>query len=128
MRFLALVVALFIIAVGIAGLITPDALIAVGRYAVTPAGLYAVAALRVAIGLVLVLAAPLSAAPKTLRVLGAFVVVAGLATPFFGAERAQTVFAWALTRGTALIRVAAVVILAAGGFIVFAFASGRRRG
>ena len=113
-------------AIGAVGLVTPDALIAVGRYAATPGGLYVAAALRVGIGVVLWLVAPLSAAPRTLRVLGAFVIIAGLATPFFGVERAQSVFAWALTQGTVRIRIGAGLILAAGGLIAFAVASGRR--
>ena len=53
----------------------------------TPAGLYAIAVLRVAIGLLFVLAAPSSRAPRTLRVLGLIVIVAGLATPWFGVAR-----------------------------------------
>ena len=73
MRFPALLVALFIVVVGLVGVFAPDRLMTVGRYVVTPVGLYAIAALRVGIGLVLMLVAPVSRAPKTLR---AFVVIA----------------------------------------------------
>lgn len=56
MRPLALLVALFIVVVGIVGVIAPDHLMAAGRYVITPVGLYAIAALRVGMGLVLMLA------------------------------------------------------------------------
>ena len=44
----------------------------------TPAGLYAITVLRIAIGLVFVFAAPASRTPRTLRVLGLVVIIAGL--------------------------------------------------
>lgn len=126
MRPLALLVALFAMLVGVVGLVTPDRLMTIGRYVATPAGLYAVAAVRVAIGLVLMLAAPISRVPRTLRVVGAVVLVAGLATPLFGVERTRAILDWESTQGTALIRVGAGLALAVGGFIAFAVAPGRR--
>jgi hypothetical protein len=126
MKSLALLVALFIIVVGVAGIFTPDSLIRVGRYVVTPVGLYAVAVFRVGIGLVLMLVARMSRAPKTLRAFGAVALVAGLATPLFGVERARAIIDWEATQGTALIRVAAGLALAIGGFIAFAVTPGRR--
>jgi len=47
------------------------------------------AALRIALGLVFVLAAPASRAPRTLRVLGVIVIIAGLTTPSFGVAHAR---------------------------------------
>jgi hypothetical protein len=126
MRSLALLVALFIMVVGMVGGLTPDSLMTVGRYVVTPVGLYAVAALRVGIGLLLMLVARISRAPKTLRAFGAVALVAGLATPLFGVERARAIFDWEATQGTALIRVGAGLVLAIGGFIAFAVAAGLR--
>src|SRR4030095_4636998 len=125
MRPLALVVACFIMCVDLTGIFIPDTLMSVGRYAVTPNGLYAVAALRIGIGLVLMLVARVSRAPKSLRTVGAVVFVAGLATPFFGADRARAVFDWEATQGTALIRIGAVLAVLMGGFIAFAVAVGR---
>ena len=125
MRTLALLIALFVMAVGLAGIFTPDSLMTVGRYVVTPLGLYAVAAFRVGIGFVLMLVARISRAPTTLRTLGAVVLIAGLATPLFGVERARAVLDWEATQGTALIRVVAGLLVALGGFIAFAVAGGR---
>lgn len=126
MRSLALLIALFIVVAGTAGVIAPDGLVTVGRYVVTPVGLYAIAALRVGIGLVLMLVAPTSRAPKTVRALGAVVLVAGLTTPLFGVERARAIFDWEVTQGTTLIRIVAGLVLAIGAFIAFAVGAGRR--
>jgi len=64
--------------------------------------------------------------PRTLRVVGAVVLVAGLATPLFGVERTRAILDWEATHGPALIRVVAGLVLAIGGFIAFAVATGRR--
>jgi hypothetical protein len=83
-RSAALLVALFTIAVGILGLASLDSLTTVRRlYFATPVGLYAAAAVRVAMGLVVILAAPASRAPKTLRALGALVCVQGIGAVLF---------------------------------------------
>ena len=125
MRILALLIALFIMTVGVAGAFAPDSVTTVGRYVATPLGLFVVAALRVGIGLVLMLVARISRAPKTLRALGAVVLVAGLATPLFGVERARAILDWEATQGTVLIRVVAGLVVAIGGLIAFAVTAGR---
>jgi hypothetical protein len=126
MRSLALLVAFFIMVVGMVGVVTPESLMTVGRYVVTPVGLYAIAALRVGIGLVLMLVAPISRVPRTLRAFGAIVLVVGLTTPLFGVERTRAIFDWEATQGTALIRVGAGLAVAIGAFIAYAVAAGRR--
>ena len=126
MRIAALLVALFAIVGGVVRIATPDSLMTIGRYVATPVGLYVIAAIRVAIGLVLMLVAPTSRVPRTLRVVGAVVLVAGLATPLFGVERTRAILDWESTQGTALTRVVAGLVLAIGGFIAFAVATGRR--
>jgi len=126
MRFLALLVAFLIVVVGLAGVFAPDRLITVGRSVVTPVGLYAIAALRIGIGLVLMVVAPVSRAPKTLRAFGAVVFIAGLVTPLFGVERTRAIVDWEATQGTALVRVGAGLAVAIGSFIAFAVAAGRR--
>jgi hypothetical protein len=126
MRFLALLVALLIVVVGLAGVFAPDRLITVGRYVVTPVGLYAIAALRIGIGLVLMVVAPVSRAPKTLRAFGAVVFIAGLVTPLFGVERTRAIVDWEATQGTFFVRVGAGLAVAIGSFIAFAVAAGRR--
>jgi hypothetical protein len=104
----------------------PDLRLSLERSLITPAGLYAITVLRIAVGLVLVLAAPASRAPRTVRALGLIVIVAGLATPWFGVARAQAVVNWLTSAGPLLMRLDAVVGMAMGGFFVYAFRTPRR--
>ena len=121
MKSAALLVALFSIVVGIAGLVSPDDGTAVRRlYFATPVGLYAAGAVRLAMGLVVILYAPASRAPKTLRALGAVMCAQALAATIFGPNRARAILEWEVLQGTAFLRVGAAVALAAGGFIAFA--------
>ena len=125
MRLLALLIALLIMVAGLAGILAPDRLLALRQYVVTPVGLWVITALRVGIGLVLIQVARISRAPRTLRALGAVVIVAGLATPFFGVERSRAVLDWAATQGRALMLVEGCVALALGVFLAFAVTARR---
>ena len=126
MRYAALLVAVVTIAVGTLGLISPDSVTTVRRlYFATPVGLYAAAAVRVAMGLVLILCASASRAPKTLRALGAVMCLQGLAATILGPDRARAILEFETMQGTALLRVGAAVALAVGGFLAFAV-SGHR--
>ena len=78
MRWLGLVIGALVILASAISFAAPDLRLSLERSVMTPAGLYAIAALRIAIGLVFVLAAPASRAPRTLRVLGLIVIIAGL--------------------------------------------------
>ena len=126
MRSSALLVAVFIIVVGIVGLISPDSVTTVRRlYFATPVGLYAAGAVRVAMGLVVILCAARSRAPKTLRALGAVMCMQALAAALLGPDRARAVLEWETMQGTAILRVGAAIALAIGGFIAFAVAGHR---
>ncbi len=70
MKTLALVIGLLIGAVGAVGIIAPAGLVWVAGRSVTSGPFYVIAIVRVAFGLVLISAASVSRAPKTLRVLG----------------------------------------------------------
>jgi hypothetical protein len=126
MRMAALLVALVTITVGVVGLVSPASLTAVRRqYFATPTGLYTAGAVRLAMGLVVILGARASRAPKTLRLLGALMCMQGLSATILGPERARTVLEWETMR-PALLRVGAIVALASGVFMVFAVTTGRR--
>ena len=126
MRIAALLFAVVTIVVGIVGIVSPDSLTTVRRqYFATPVRLYAAGAVRVAMGLVLILVAPASRAPRTMRALGAVVCMQGLAAMLLGPERARAILEWE-TMHTALLRAGAVVALATGCFIAFAVTPGRR--
>jgi peptidoglycan/LPS O-acetylase OafA/YrhL len=121
MRIAALLVALFTIAVGVVGIVSPDSGMTLRRlYYATPGRFYAAGAVRVAMGLALILAASSSRWPRTLRALGAVVCLQGLAGALFGLERARAIMEWEAMQGAALLRAGAVVALATGGFVAFA--------
>ena len=119
MRLLGLVIGVVVILGGAISFAAPDVLLALGRSVTTSGGLYAMAALRIALGLVFVLAAPASRAPRTLRVLGVIVIIAGLTTPSFGVARARTVLDWWASAGPSFIRLSAGVAMAIGAFVVY---------
>jgi hypothetical protein len=128
LRFAALLVALFSIVVGIGGLMSPESGTEIRRlYFATPMRLYTAGALRVAMGLVVILAASASRAPKTLRVLGVIMCMQGLTATIIGPSHARAVMGWETMQGTALLRVGAAVALIAGAFMAFALTSRRPR-
>src|ERR1700730_1944587 len=112
MRLLALVTGVLVLLVGAIGVAAPDVFLSVGRSVITPGGLYAIAALRIALGLVFLLAAPASRAPRTLRVFGVLVIIAGLTTPWFGVARSLAVLDWWASVGPSLRRLEAGVAVA----------------
>jgi hypothetical protein len=79
-RSAALLVAVLAIVVGVVGLVSPDSVMTVRRlYFATPLALYAVGVVCLAMGLAVIMCAPASRAPKTLRALGTVVCMQGLA-------------------------------------------------
>ena len=129
MKTLACVFGLCIFTVGAVGIIAPSSLIWIARRAATPGAFYAVATTRVAFGLVLVLVAPASRAPKALRVLGYVILVAGIVTALTGRVamgRARDAIDWWLGQGTGVIRLTGLPLMALGGFVAYACAPDRR--
>jgi hypothetical protein len=122
----ALFIGLLICALGTLGIATPEVFVRTVRFFQTPPTLYLALVIRVAVGVVLVLAAPASRAPRVLRVLGFLVVIGGVLTPFVGVRGAEAIIEWWSAGGAPLVRVWAGVALAIGIFIVYAVA-GRRR-
>ena len=126
---LAFVFALLILAVGAVGVLAPSGLVWAAQYAVTTGAFYVIGAVRVAFGLVLIAVASASRAPKTLRVLGYVIVIAGIATVLTGLvamERARALIEWWLHRGSGVVRLAGLLVVALGGFVVYACAPARR--
>ena len=122
----ALLVALFTIVVSTAGIITPDRMMALRRLYFTPGGLYLIGAVRVAMGVVLILAARGTRWPNTLRALGALMCMQAVAANIFGLQRARAILEWEGMH-TALLRAGAVVALVTNGFVAFAVTEGPPR-
>ena len=74
---LALCSSLLLLVEGLIGLTTPDVFAGVVRFMQTSPAIYAAAAVRVAIGIVLLQAASTSRLPIFLRILGGFVLLGG---------------------------------------------------
>jgi len=123
-KIIATLMSLAIAALGVLG-VAPEALLEFGRSLLVPPALYAVAAVRVVFGVLLIAVAPSSRAPMALRVLGGFIVVAGLVTPFFGVERFVGVVTW-LSERLSLIRGFALVPLLLGLLLVYAININRK--
>lgn len=119
MRIAALLLALFTIVVSTVGIVSPDSVMTIRRSYYTPRGLYVGGAVRVAMGLVLILAASISRWPRTLRAFGAMMCLQALSANILGLERARAILEWEAMH-TALLRAGAVVALVTSGFIAFA--------
>jgi hypothetical protein len=127
MRWIGLVIGALLILASTISFAAPDLRLQLERSVMTPAGLDVIAALRIAIGLGFLLAAPASRAPRTIRGLGLILIIAGLSTPWFGVTRAQAVHNWVAGAGPLGIRLAALVGMALGGFVVYVFRTPTRR-
>jgi hypothetical protein len=125
MRAVVFTIGTLIALLGAVGIVAPTFLLSVSRPFLTPTGLYAAALIRVVFGAVLLMAAPGSRLPRTLRVLGAVIVVAGIATPLVGVERARAIVDWWAAHGPVLLRMWASVAVVLGAFVAYAV-SGRR--
>jgi hypothetical protein len=125
MRVVVFLIALVLIVIGVVGVVSPDTGTALRReyIAATLRGIYVVAVFRGAFGLLLILSAPMSRTPKTLRVLGALVCLQGLiqavVAPLVGLDRARAMLEWEAAH-TGLLRLGALIALGTGGFVAFA--------
>ncbi len=119
MKALVLVLGLLIASIGALGVIAPESLQAISRYTVTPLGLSLAAAARVAIGIILIRAAPASRLPRVLRVLGLIALVAGVITVFLGVGGASTILTWWSNQGPLLIRLWPALALIFGVLLVY---------
>jgi hypothetical protein len=128
MKTIAFLFALCIAAVGVLGLVSPESLGAIGARFVVPGAFYVLAAVRIAFGAVLVRVAPVSRAPRTLRVVGWVIVVLGALALQAGAfaigPARASLDAW-MQQGPTVARVTALFPLALGGFIAWACAPSR---
>ena len=131
MKTLAFVVGCLIAAVGAVGILAPSGLVWIADHAVTAAVLYVIATVRVACGFLLIAVASGSRAPKTLRVVGSLLLLAGITTGLMGLvaiERAHAITAWWLRQGPAVVRLRGIPLLVLGGVIAYACTPARRAG
>ena len=130
MRIAILFVALLIMVLGLFGLVSPDTVMALRRdYLMNDYGMYAVAAFRLALAVLLIRFAPASRAPKIVHVLGILVclqaLVQAIAATFISLDRARAMLEWEGSH-PGLLRVGALIAVAIGGFLAFAVTPSRR--
>lgn len=125
-KALATIMGALIAAVGVAGIVAPANLLEFGQSLQTPGALYVVAAIRVLFGTLLIWIASTSRMPRTLRVIGGFIVVAGLLTPLFGVEGTKAVLGWLSSQGPLFVRAWASLAVVFGVFIVYVVNSSSR--
>jgi hypothetical protein len=126
---LAFVVGLCIAAIGTVGSLVPSSLDWIARHSMTSGAFYAAAAIRVVFGLLLLSVASASRAPRALRALGWAILLAGIATAltgFVGIERAQLIIESWMQRGSGVVRLTGLLIVALGGFVAYSCAPRRR--
>ena len=126
LKFLATLMSLAIASLGVLGVAAPGVLLEFAGSLLVPPALYGVAAVRIVFGALLVLVATESRMPRTLRVIGVLIVVAGLLTPLLGAERTASILAWMSAQAPLLVRAVAVVPVLVGAFFAYAINPRRR--
>jgi len=129
MKTLVFVLALVIMAFGAVIVLVPSGLERIAQHVVTPGAVCVIAMVRVAFGLVLISVASVSRTPRTIRILGYLILIAGIATAVMGLvaiERVRSMVEWWLQQGTGVLRLVGVVVLALGGFVAYACAPARR--
>lgn len=118
MTVTAQIIGWLIITQGVVGLAAPEFFLETIRAIQAPPLIYAAAVVRIAIGIVLVLAAPVSRTPLALRMLGGLVVIGGVLTPFAGVRIAEVILGW-WSQGPGVVRAWATVALGLGAFVVY---------
>jgi hypothetical protein len=111
MTLVALLISLFVAALGALALLAPKPFVRLMRAFETPAGLYVTAAIRLVFGVALVFAAPGSRSPLVIWILGMIIFVAGLATLMVSLDRFKRLLEWWLAKGAGFWRAWGAVVL-----------------
>jgi hypothetical protein len=111
---------LFVAVLGLAGLVSPERLLAAVTDGQSRLGLYGIAGLRLLIGAALVFAASDSRAPLYLTILGALSIVSGALTPFVGAQRLEAILDWWRARSPLAVRLWSAFVFVFGSSLVWA--------
>ena len=125
--YTALLIGLLIAGVGIFGLVAPNDFAAAIGEIQKRVHLYALAAVRVAFGVLFLLAAGTSRAPFLLGALGVLTALGGLFTLFMPGPLRQSVERWIADGSVVPLQVWAGVALVCGAFVVYATMPKRKK-
>ena len=117
MKAIALIIALMMVSLGLTGVLWPEGLMQLASNSFTGTGMHVVAAVRVVLGALLIVAASATRTPKTIRVIGLIILLVGIAGAFVPAERALAMKDWLVNRGPDTLRIAACLPLVVGIFV-----------
>jgi len=117
--YLALLIGVLIAGLGVFGLAAPEEFAGAIGEVQKRLNVYGIAAIRIAIGVILLLAAGTSRAPFLLGALGILIVLGGLATIFMPGPLRVSVERWLASGSLATLRIWSGVALAAGAFVVY---------
>jgi len=117
--FLAVLIGLLLAGLGIYGLVAPADFAALVAAVQSRSNIYFLAALRVVIGVVLLLAATGSRTPFVLGTLAVLIILGGLITPFMAVPLRQAAQRWAAGGSSVPLQVWAGIALAIGSFIAY---------
>jgi hypothetical protein len=123
MNGIVALVAVFMLGLGLYGLISPQRLAGFVSLWRSERGLWTAAAMRILFGVALWLAAPASKAPLVLRILAVVTLAAGSALPFLGVERFTAMLDWWLGRPVEWLRAWLGLAAGLGAFLLWAVAS-----
>ena len=117
---LAMAVGVAYLLLGISVAVAPEWFLSITDWG-SRRGLLVAAAIRIVVGLVLVVAAPTSKYPKVFRVLGTIAFTAGLIMPFVPLDIWAEYMRWWIVENTSLFRwVMAMAATLFGAFIAYA--------
>jgi hypothetical protein len=109
-----------IVLIGAVGMLLPGAMRFLVHIFRSRIMLIVATALRVGIGLVLVLAASRCRFSDAVRVLGFVAIAAGLLIPLLGTARINRLFDWISDRSDNTVRLGSMVAILLGGFLLIA--------
>lgn len=116
---IVVLVAVFAIGIGAAGLAAPARVHAFIAPWMSPAGLWSAAGLRLVFGVALWFAAPASRTPLVFQVLGVIALAAAVLLPLLGLERFKRLLAWWLRQSATLQRAWLAASTAFGAFLLW---------
>lgn len=109
----------FIAALGFAGILSPERLLAAVTRAQSQLGLHLIAGIRLLLGVALLFAAPSSRAPLYLQIVGGLSILSGAVTPFVGVARFEAILGWWRERTPSAVRLWSAFVVVFGLSLVW---------